>query len=77
MTHVKSFSKRLVYASGRSSSQQVSTRKLVSSMKKHDRLVKIWLYRPLNKRLLQMILKKRVTDCSVWKSLEDLFWDNK
>lgn len=31
----------------------------------------------LSQQLLQMILKKSATTSHIWKSIDDLFWDNK
>ncbi|KAI3503335.1 hypothetical protein L1887_31775 [Cichorium endivia] len=44
---------------------------------KLDSVVKTWLYGTLTQSLLNMILKKDSTAFSVWKSLEELFRDNK
>ncbi|PWA80084.1 myb-like protein P [Artemisia annua] len=46
--------------------------------KKIDSLVKVWIYGTLSTSLLlQTVLKKNATAASVWKSLKDLFHDNK
>ncbi|PWA50227.1 hypothetical protein CTI12_AA475400 [Artemisia annua] len=45
--------------------------------KKVDSLVKVWLYGTLSTSLLQTVLKKNATAASVWKSLKELFHDNK
>nr|GEV51536.1 ribonuclease H-like domain-containing protein [Tanacetum cinerariifolium] len=45
--------------------------------KKLDSLIKVWIYGTISTSLLQTVLKKNVTAQNVWKSLEDLFHDNK
>ncbi|PWA61107.1 hypothetical protein CTI12_AA376330 [Artemisia annua] len=45
--------------------------------KKLDSLVKVWIYGTISTSLLQTVLKKNVSAKDVWKSLEDLFHDNK
>ncbi|GJX78829.1 ribonuclease H-like domain-containing protein [Tanacetum coccineum] len=42
-----------------------------------DSLVKVWIYDTISTSLLQTVLKKNATAKDVWKSLEDLFHDNK
>ncbi|PWA90672.1 hypothetical protein CTI12_AA098620 [Artemisia annua] len=49
----------------------------VTEWKKLDSLVKVWIYGTISTSLLQTVLKKNVTAQNVWKSLEDLFHDNK
>ncbi|GJS45525.1 ribonuclease H-like domain-containing protein [Tanacetum coccineum] len=45
--------------------------------KKLDSLVKVWIYGTISTSLLQIVLKKNVSAHDVWKSLEDLFHNNK
>ncbi|PWA64309.1 hypothetical protein CTI12_AA344550 [Artemisia annua] len=45
--------------------------------KKLDSLVKVWIYGTITTSLLQTVLKKNVSAHDVWKSLEDLFHNNK
>ncbi|GKC24776.1 Myb-like protein P [Tanacetum coccineum] len=45
--------------------------------KKLDSLVKVWIYSTISTSLLQIVLKKNVLAHDVWKSLEDLFHNNK
>ncbi|PWA87662.1 hypothetical protein CTI12_AA127550 [Artemisia annua] len=42
-----------------------------------DSLVKVWIYDTISTSHLQTILKKNVTTHNVWKSLKELFHDNK
>ncbi|GJT44449.1 ribonuclease H-like domain-containing protein [Tanacetum coccineum] len=42
-----------------------------------DSLVKVWIYDTISTSLLQTVLKKNVTAKDVWKSLKELFHDNK
>ncbi|GKF65481.1 Myb-like protein P, partial [Tanacetum coccineum] len=45
--------------------------------KKLDSLVKVWIYSTISTSLLQIVLRKNVSAHDVWKSLEDLFHNNK
>ncbi|GKC23612.1 Myb-like protein P, partial [Tanacetum coccineum] len=55
----------------------VCTSDNATEWKKLDSLVKVWIYGTISTSLLQTVLKKNVTAQNVWKSLADLFHDNK
>nr|GEX49968.1 hybrid signal transduction histidine kinase M [Tanacetum cinerariifolium] len=55
----------------------VSTNDNASKWKKLDSLVKVWIYGTISTPLLQIVLKKNVKAKDVWKSLADLFHNNK
>ncbi|GJZ44585.1 ribonuclease H-like domain-containing protein [Tanacetum coccineum] len=55
----------------------VCTSDNATEWKKLDSLVKVWIYSTISTSLLQTVLKKNVTTQNVWKSLADLFHDNK
>ncbi|GKF10804.1 hybrid signal transduction histidine kinase M, partial [Tanacetum coccineum] len=44
---------------------------------KLDSLVKLWIFGTISKSLLQRVLKKNVSAHDVWKSLNEVFHDNK
>lgn len=44
---------------------------------KRDNLVKLWLYGTISKALVKRVLKKGLKACDIWKSLKDVFHDNK
>ncbi|GKC29603.1 ribonuclease H-like domain-containing protein [Tanacetum coccineum] len=54
-----------------------STTATAIKWKNLDSLVKVWIFGTISTSLLQMVLKKNVTAKDVWKSLGDLFYDNK
>ncbi|GKE62825.1 hybrid signal transduction histidine kinase M, partial [Tanacetum coccineum] len=54
-----------------------STNTTASEWNRLDSLVKVWIYGTISTSLLQTVLKKNVTAKDVWKSLKDLFHDNK
>ena len=54
-----------------------STSDTASEWKRLDSLVKVWIYGTISTSLLQTVLKRNVTAEDVWKSLADLFHDNK
>lgn len=45
--------------------------------KKLDSLIKMWIYSTIKPNILNMIIKKGDTAQTVWKSIENLFQDNK
>ncbi|GJS38650.1 hybrid signal transduction histidine kinase M [Tanacetum coccineum] len=49
----------------------------VTEWKTLDSLVKVWIYGTISTSLLHTVLKKNVSAKDVWRSLEDLFHDNK
>nr|GEU99857.1 hypothetical protein [Tanacetum cinerariifolium] len=55
----------------------ISTSDNASDWKKLDSLVKVWIYGTISTPLLQTVLKKNVEAKDVWKSLADLFHNNK
>ncbi|GKC53953.1 hypothetical protein Tco_1076698 [Tanacetum coccineum] len=58
---------------GTSSSEEQAT----EEWGKLDSLVKLWIFGTISKPLLQRVLKKNVSTHDVWKSLKEVFHDNK
>ncbi|GJT43822.1 hypothetical protein Tco_0952537 [Tanacetum coccineum] len=54
-----------------------STNTTATEWNRLDSLVKVWIYGMISTSLLQTVLKKNVTTKDVWKSLKELFHDNK
>ncbi|GJY72602.1 ribonuclease H-like domain-containing protein [Tanacetum coccineum] len=55
----------------------VSTSDNATEWKKLDSLINVWIYGTISTSLLQTVLKKNVAAKDVWKSLADLFHNNK
>ncbi|PWA55352.1 hybrid signal transduction histidine kinase M [Artemisia annua] len=70
--HCKSFG-LLHFLEGTSS----TTDKFTEEWGKLDSLVKLWIFGTISKPLLQRVLKKNVTVETVWKSLKNIFHENK